>query len=298
MSSELIIRPARSDDRATVERICAHTWEWGDYIPDVWDEWLADESGALVVGEIGSQIVAVNRISFPAPDQAWLEGMRVDPDFRRRGIARQFLVHALAYARERGAQVARLATGDDNFPVHAMMAQAGMERIGTCVIWIAELGADGPSPAILAPDQAPQAHRFLQDSGALVHCYGLYSFDWAWQELSASRLAELLGSDQVVAHVGSDGSLAALALLKMDAVENVLWIGFVDGHPAAVTTLAMGIRAHAVRSGAQQVRAVLPDLPYLRDAFRATGYDFGYGDWNGRLWVFEHRLNHRCGATP
>ena len=45
MSSALIIRPARPEDRPAVERICAHTWEWGDYIPEVWEEWLADKRG-------------------------------------------------------------------------------------------------------------------------------------------------------------------------------------------------------------------------------------------------------------
>ena len=53
MDEELIIRLAQSADRPAMERVCAHTWEWGDYIPEVRDDWLADERGAVLVGELG-----------------------------------------------------------------------------------------------------------------------------------------------------------------------------------------------------------------------------------------------------
>jgi hypothetical protein len=40
--------------------------------------------------------------------------------------------------------------------------------------------------------------------------------------------------------------------------------------------------------GAEHVQVMMPDLPWLRDAFQAAGY--GYGDWEGELWVFEIHL--------
>jgi hypothetical protein len=41
---------------------------------------------------------------------------------------------------------------------------------------------------------------------------------------------------------------------------------------------------------------MLPDLPWLRDAFREAGYDFG--DWEGELWIFEKHLSQQGGAKP
>jgi len=287
----LIIRPARSDDRPAMERICAHTWDGGDYIPEVWDDWLADERGVMIVGELdapGGQVVALQKITFQTPSQVWLEGMRVDPDYRGQGIAGRFLEYSLAYAGEHGARVVRLGTGDYNKPVHTLTARAGMEHVGTCVLWSAEPLAGGPGPAILAPEHAGQVRAFLQESPVLAHSHGLYSAHWAWQELSIEQAIQFLEGGQVAAQLTPDGELAALALVLFEPGDDAVWIGLADGQPSAVTTLATAIRAHTAQLGAQRVRTMLPDVGWLRDAFGAAGY--GPGDWEGELWIFESRL--------
>ena len=59
METELTIRPARPDDRPAMERICAHTWDWGDYVPEVWDDWLAQGGGmGVIVGELAGRVGA------------------------------------------------------------------------------------------------------------------------------------------------------------------------------------------------------------------------------------------------
>jgi GNAT superfamily N-acetyltransferase len=291
-SPQLIIRPARPDDRPAMERICAHTWEHGDYIPEVWDDWLADERGVLQVGELNGRVVALNKVTFLTPDQVWLEGMRVDPEYRQQGIGWQFMEHDLADARERGARVVRLGTGGHNQAVHALTARAGMERVGSYVRWSAEPLPDGQRPAILATEHAGLVRAFLQGSPVLAHSRGLYSVHWVWQELSTEQAIRFLGAGQVAAQRAPDGGLAALATIHL-APDDEMWIGFADGEPSAVTTLAVAIRAQAAQAGALRVGVMLPDVAWLRDAFGAAGY--GFGDWEGELWIFERRLAPRNG---
>jgi GNAT superfamily N-acetyltransferase len=245
MAEELVVRPARPDDRAPVEQVCAHTWEWGDYIPEVWDEWLADRDAVMLVGEIRGRVVAVGRVAFLPYGQAWFEAMRVDPDYRQRGIARQFLQHKLDLARARGNRLARLATSASNTPVHRMMASAGMACIGAYIQWTAEPSDQGPPITSLSPEQAGPVHGFLEASPVLVHTRGLYSVDWTWQELSRQRAADLLLAGQMAALPGPGGSLQALAVLQYTPDDDRLWVGYADGEPTAVTHLARGIRTHA-----------------------------------------------------
>ena len=296
MDGKLNIRPARPDDRPAVEQICAHTWEWGDYIPQVWDEWLADPRAVLQVGELDGQVVAVNRVLFQTPDQVWLEGMRVDPERRRQGIGWQFMEHDLAYAREHGAKVVRLATGHSNTAVQAMVARVGMVRIGAAQLLVAEAMPGGPPPAILGSEWAAQVAAFLRRSSVLAHTHGLYDAGWVWQRLSAERVAELLAAGQMAALLTPEGELAALAVASIDREGGGMWVGYADaepqraaGRPEAVTTLATALRAHAAKVGSPQVEAMLPDLAWLRDAFRAAGYE--RGDWKGELWIFERRFD-------
>ena len=289
METGMIIRPARSGDRPAMECICAQTWEWGDYIPEAWDDWLDDEQGLLIVGELAGRVVALSMIAFQAPDQIWLEGMRVDPEYRRRGIAGQFLDHSITFARERGARVVRLGTGSHNAPVHALTAQAGMVRVGAYLLWIADPLPDGPNPAFLSAGHAGQVRAFLHDSPVMAHTHGLYSAHWAWQELSPTRIDQFLEAGQFAAQLATDGQLVALAVLHPELEYKELWLSFAGGEVAAVTELATAVRGYAARLGAEKVQVMVPDLEWLRDALAKAGY--GPGDWEGELWIFERTLS-------
>jgi len=272
-----------------MERICAHTWEDGDYIPYVWDRWLADEQGPLIVGELEGQVVALCKISFQTPDQVWLQGMRVDPDYRQRGIGRKFLEYSLDYARENGARVARLSTSVRNTAVHRMAADAGMERIGVYVFWVTTSLPEGPQLTVLSAHDQAAVEAFLRASPVLDACRGVCEADWAWQDLSEERLPGLLESGRIVALVAAEGHLAALAVVSHDADDQALGAGFADGEPSAVRELAMAIRVHAARLGAVQARAWLPEVAWLREAFASAGYAFG--EWQGEMWLLERRFD-------
>lgn len=63
-------------------------WEGEDYVPQVWDDWLADPHGQLSVAEIGGRVVGLGKLTRLAPGEWWLEGLRVDPQWQGRGIGR------------------------------------------------------------------------------------------------------------------------------------------------------------------------------------------------------------------
>src|SRR5256885_13713219 len=85
---QLAVRAARQEDREAVLAFCAATWEWGDYIEDVWDRWLNDPKGSLFVATLDGQPVGISHMQMLTPTDAWLEGLRVDPDYRQQGIAK------------------------------------------------------------------------------------------------------------------------------------------------------------------------------------------------------------------
>jgi GNAT superfamily N-acetyltransferase len=291
-----------------MERICTKTWEWGDYIPEVWDDWLADENGVLLIGELDDQAVGLSRITFQTPGQVWLEGMRVHPDFRQQGIAARFLDYSLDYARTHKARVVRLGTDRDNAPAHTVVARAGMECVGRYVLWVAEPLPEASPPPVLTPQHEAAARTFLEQSRVWHHTHYLYNANWAWQELSGCRIQQMLSSGQMVVQWASDGKLAALAIIHSDAEDGGLWIGFADGihgeqeseQPSPITTLASAVRGLAAKivskgAEAEQVRIMLTDLDWLQEAFRNAGY--GPGKRERELCIFERRFGHHLGDT-
>lgn len=46
---DIEIRPAVPADREGVLAFSRNTFDWGDFIEHVWDDWLADQAGQLLV---------------------------------------------------------------------------------------------------------------------------------------------------------------------------------------------------------------------------------------------------------
>ena len=85
-----MIREAKSIDKTPVLKFCQNTFSWGDYIEQVWDFWLSE--GNLFLFEKGSPIGICH--AFYSHNQIWIEGIRVEPSFRRQKIASKLVKHA------------------------------------------------------------------------------------------------------------------------------------------------------------------------------------------------------------
>ncbi|MDH5462997.1 MAG: GNAT family N-acetyltransferase [Nitrosopumilus sp.] len=91
-----MIREANTKDKIRVLQFCKDTFSWGDYIDQVWDSWLSE--GNLFLCE--SQFPIGICHAFYSKDQIWIEGIRVDPNFRRQKIASELIKHAESIGKE------------------------------------------------------------------------------------------------------------------------------------------------------------------------------------------------------
>jgi GNAT superfamily N-acetyltransferase len=94
---DLNIREANIEDKIHVLKFCTDTFSWGDYIDQVWDYWLSE--GNLFVCENQFPIGICH--AFYSKDQIWIEGIRIDPNFRRQKIASELVKHAESIGKEK-----------------------------------------------------------------------------------------------------------------------------------------------------------------------------------------------------
>ena len=284
LSSQPYIREARSEDRDGVFRFCQNTWEWGDYIPQVWDRWLAEPRGKLLVAILGGQPVAVDHVVMVSPEEAWLEGLRVDPAHRRAGLATLMARRCLKEAKSLGARVARFATSSLNTPIHILSAHLGFSRVAALGLWRAEATPvrntmpSGPGAQALAP-----LLSFLQGSAALAATGGLYSSGWRFKSLSPDEMRGSLERG-AVRQVSVLGGAVALAIIEPGHPGEGLVVSYADGSPGVLTELALGLRAEAADLGLPLVSARLPDVPQVQEAFRKAGYEPAA---DSAFWVYE-----------
>ena len=85
----MVIREAKSSDKPHILKFCQNTFSWGDYIKDVWDYWLNE--GNLLVIEKNTPIGICHGVF--SQNQLWIEGIRINSDFRRQGLASNLIMH-------------------------------------------------------------------------------------------------------------------------------------------------------------------------------------------------------------
>jgi GNAT superfamily N-acetyltransferase len=203
MSSTHTIREARESDYEAVASFTRDTWanrEVTDYIPRVFDEWVAgdgDDQRTFVVDvrdDVSSpaepgDVVAIAQGHQLTAWEAWASGMRVAPDYRGRGLSKTLTEAIFDWARDRGCVVCRNMTFSWNAPALGSARRVGFEPC-TEVRW-AQPTPDTAAAAGDATAQPDRAWAFWSDSAAREQLRGLVMDDaesWALSTLTRERL--------------------------------------------------------------------------------------------------------------
>jgi GNAT superfamily N-acetyltransferase len=278
--SHIDVRPARPEDRETVLAFCSNTWEWGDYIDHVWDEWLRNPAGLLLVATVNEQPVGVAHMEMLTAQDAWLEGVRVDPQYRHQGLARALYEALQLEAMRRGATRARLAVESTNERSIQISERGHWYRVGEFTLFSATASADTPRrPVEERPRPATLADLesiidFLNASNMFPLVGGLY-----YMSFKAYPISEVLLRDKIATGgiyiLQRWERLDGLAIMERreDLGHNQLSVGYIDGTAIeSISLLAYDIRYRAHTLGVEHIRVYAPALVLVRDAFTGVGY--------------------------
>jgi N-acetylglutamate synthase-like GNAT family acetyltransferase len=106
-----MIREAKTKDKIPILKFCKNTFSWGDYIEQVWDFWLSE--GNLFIFEKHFPVGICHAFCFK--DQVWIEGIRVDPNFRRQKIASELVMNAELVGKKKHASLSYMLIDIQNF---------------------------------------------------------------------------------------------------------------------------------------------------------------------------------------
>lgn len=291
---QLEVRRAREEDRDAVLAFSSQTWEWGDYIAYVWDEWLHDENGALFVATLDGQPVGIANLRILNASEAWLEGMRVDPDYRQQGIASALFDAQIAEALRRHALTARLITESTNTAAIRLIERNHMRLVNAYAPYRAT-PITGPAKrqyGMVAPSLATLADRdeiidYLNASNIFPATGGLYNATFTAYSITAALIEQKITAGQVYLLRRWD-RLDGLAMVEPRdfRAEKLLAIGYIDGTTESISLLAYALRKMLPDFGLQAITANVPDLMMVRDAFTGAEYE-----WGGSLfYIYERTL--------
>jgi len=107
----VIIRKAKTSDKNIVLEFCKTTFSWGDYIEDVWDYWIRE--GNLLVLIENNTPVAICHSSF-FDKQVWIEGIRVNENFRKKGFAKGLILKSESIAKNKNCMISTMLIETNN----------------------------------------------------------------------------------------------------------------------------------------------------------------------------------------
>ena len=289
----LTFRPVGLEDKDQITAFTCNTWgdDEDDYIKEVFDEWAADLRGEFTAAVVDGTVVGIAKLTAMGDDEWWMEGLRVDPAYRRQGIASAFNRYHIELARRLGGKVVRYMTGDGNVGSQTIGARAGFEHIVTYTAHLAQASLEFVLPTLLTLDDVPALRRWLA-SPLLRYQHGVYHAAWTAKTLTEDELRRMVETQLVYGLRDRGGAVAAWALLRSDEYDDNevrrLRVDHLDGDMKAVTELAQQLRALAAARQRSEVAASVSDYPPLVQALVEAGYAMNPDKFS--LWVLELKL--------
>jgi GNAT superfamily N-acetyltransferase len=283
MQNSIGIRLARLEDKDAVVAFCQNTFSWGDYIADVFVQWAQDPNGKLLVATIDHQPVGILHAAFLGNGVAWLEGMRVHPDFRRRGISTRLDTAARQAAREHNYRVARLVTSIKNIAAQKTLDTARYRRVAKFNEWEAEPLQEGFSALRVASNIDMQKIIALWRASEMSQASHTVVPDrhWHWTPLDETRLREQIAANET--RFASNGIALVTAFDERDW--NGLNIQTLAGDPETMFAIARAVRSEAAYRGYAHIEAILADYAPLNVALERAGYHS-----DGGMFIYEQEL--------
>lgn len=263
-------RKARPEDLESIAPWTTDTFDWGDYIPERFLNWLEDVSGEVIVCVDDHDVpVALAHARMVSPTEGWLEGARVHPDHQRRGLGIAMNDAGVAWAKERGARVVRLAIEADNVAANSQVEKLGY-RLGSK--WVAgflepEVGYRSPTSDSLTPSNSSDVDAAwvswsmsdLATSGRSLLCEG-----WEWRMATVDDLRQAAATGRMLQ------SRHGWAIQREIADEfDTNWLATTKpGLPG----LLNGLIDRAAASGHDRMVVRLPHVDWVRESLHRAGF--------------------------
>lgn len=266
-------RFARKSDKVDVLKFCVNTFDWGDYIDQVWDLWFSESNGALIVAENEihhnkGSVIAVSHVSLcPNRKNIWLEGIRVNPNYRRRSIATELLSKMLSYGKRQGAKEASAIVGVNNLPSQLMMENIGFNVISKWNYYSIdkpqEFERDNVRTAAFS--DIKEVWDYLKQSQIYKSSGKRYVNSWRWYSFDSETLSSIIKDGKLL--ISGNDVIEGIAIINKDGYWNkndVFQIVYLDA--ASVSSLydLIGFVISLIHSGNDRYKRIQIFSPQIR----------------------------------
>lgn len=312
---DIAVREAVPGDLPTLAAFTADTWESGDYIADAFPQWMDDDgqnAKTVVAVDLTAEPLAADEVKhIDAGDvdelpedrpvgicqavglsdhEGWMQAMRVDPEYRGRGLSVAMNDAGFKWLYETGRRVARNMVFSWNTGGLGTSRACGFDP-GTEFRWVhpePSSEADGSDSDTTVVDADPDAAwSFWSDSATREDLRGValtVDESWSLSELTRERVREAATAGRLITVSAADGGIGGFSYRARtteqtddngDSSVRAEYGVAAWSDPAVCTELLSAISRDAAEIGADQTRVLVPESARWVSDTAAAGIDVG-----------------------
>jgi RimJ/RimL family protein N-acetyltransferase len=279
-----------SADKPAVMAFSSRIWEGRDYLPRVFDAWLADGDGEFDAVLLDGRVVGCGKLTFFTPVDAWLEGLRKDPSVQEKGLGRALALHFFTLLAARpGLLSVRFSTSTRNRASITTNERLGFQRRMTLTrmswqggraeleaVSLANPAASASAPEVETVRDESLVYDFLVRFGCFRDTAGLVVDGWQARPFSPELLAERYVRTGCCRGILSDEGLAGLVIARFDERFSAprMKIVCLDARDTSVADALFDdifLRLRAAREGPFDIEWMVPAVDRLKRWCAARG---------------------------
>lgn len=241
-----MIRIAKFSDKHQVLKFSQNTFSWGDYVEHVWDFWLTEDF--LFVYEKQSPVGICH--AFFSKNQLWIEGIRVDPNFRKQKIASELVKHVESIGKKDNVLFSFMLIDTENSISLSMAKSLEYTIFQTWNFYSLEPEKNSNPNIVFA--------NSLDD-----HLCTHYVKSWRWIPIDSTIISELYKQNKIIqSKIDSKTSTAILS--NSEHFENTLIVTLFSGSEKTTSQIMLFLQNHAIQNNYNRIQILTKEkLPHF-----------------------------------
>ncbi|WP_428326369.1 GNAT family N-acetyltransferase [Nitrosopumilus sp.] len=231
-----MIRNAKLSDKHQVLKFCQNTFSWGDYVEHVWDFWITEDS--LFVYE--KQLPVGICHAFFSKNQLWIEGIRVDTNFRKQKIASELVKHVESIGKKDNVLFSFMLIDAENSVSLSMAKSLEYTIFQTWKFYSLEPEKNSNFNIIFA--------NSLND-----HLCTHYVKSWRWIPIDSTIISELSKQNKIIQSKIDDKTSTAI-LSDSEHFENTLIVTLFSSSEKTASQIILFLQNYAIQNNYNRIQ--------------------------------------------
>lgn len=259
----MIIRKAKSSDKNMVLEFCKTTFSWGDYIVDVWDYWIRE--GNLLVLIENNIPVAICHISF-FNKQVWIEGIRVNQNFRKKGFAKGLILKSESIAKNKNCLISKMLIETNNKKSLNLANYLNYKKEETWNFYSLIPKKSYKKPKVTVAINNNKIINFLLSNSTY------YVKSWRWIPLTKTNIDSLIKEQRILYTTHDDKINALIIFTKSEHFEKTLMLTLISDSANASNEIITYFQNYAIDNNINRIQILtktktLPKIENLEKKF-------------------------------